>query len=70
MADDLSAIVAACDDQTATGLRDRAIVLLGFVLLARRSELAALNLSDIEPVAGEGIAVTIRASKTDRSARG
>jgi integrase len=70
MAADLSAIVAACDDQTAAGLRDRAVVLLGFALLARRSELAALNLSDVELVPGEGIAVTIRSSKTDPSARG
>ena len=70
MAADLPAIIAACDDQTAAGLRDRAVVLLGFALLARRSELAALNLSDVELVPGEGIAVTIRASKTDQSARG
>jgi integrase len=70
MAADLRSIVAACDDQTAAGLRDRAIVLLGFALLARRSELAALNLSDVELVPGEGIAVTIRLSKTDQSARG
>ena len=70
MAADLPPIVAACDDQTAAGLRDRAVVLLGFALLARRSELAALNLSDVELVPGEGIAVTIRASKTDQSARG
>ena len=70
MAADLPAIVAACDGQTAAGLRDRAVVLLGFALLARRSELAALNLSDVELVPGEGIAVTIRSSKTDPSARG
>ena len=70
MAADLPAIIAACDDQTAAGLRDRAVVLLGFALLARRSELAALNLSDVELVPGEGVAVTIRSSKTDQSARG
>jgi integrase len=70
LAADLPAIAATCDDQTAAGLRDRAIVLLGFALLARRSELAALNLSDVELVGGEGIAVTIRLSKTDQSARG
>jgi site-specific recombinase XerC len=70
MATDLPAIIAACDDQTAAGLRDRAVVLLGFALLARRSELAALNLSDVELVPGEGVAVTIRSSKTDQSARG
>jgi len=70
MARDLPAVVAGCDPLTATGLRDRAIVLLGFALLARRSELAALNISDIEAVPGEGLAVTIRSSKTDHAARG
>jgi integrase len=70
MAADLPAIVAACDPQTAAGLRDRAVILLGFALLARRAELAALSVSDIEHVRGEGLAVTIRASKTDQSARG
>jgi integrase len=70
MASDLPAIAAACAPETVTGLRDRAILLLGFALLARRSELAALNLSDIELMPGEGLAVTIRWSKTDQSARG
>jgi len=70
MAADLPAVVAACDPGTAAGLRDRAVILLGFALLARRAELAALNVSDIEHVPGEGLAVTIRASKTDQSARG
>jgi integrase len=70
MAADLPAVVAACDADTPAGLRDRAVILLGFALLARRAELAALSVSDIEHVPGEGLAVTIRASKTDQSARG
>ena len=70
LAADLPAIAAACDPQTPAGRRDRAVVLLGFALLARRSELASLNISDIEHVPGEGLAVTIRVSKTDQSARG
>jgi integrase len=70
MAADLPAVVAACDPETAAGLRDRAVILLGFALLARRAELATLNVSDIEHVPGQGLAVTIRASKTDQSARG
>jgi len=70
MAADLPGIIATCDLETAAGLRDRAVVLLGFALLARRAELAALSVSDIEHVPGEGLAVTIRASKTDQSARG
>jgi hypothetical protein len=70
LASDLPAVVAACDQETAAGLRDRAVILLGFALLARRAELAALSVSDIEHVPGEGLAVTIRASKTDQAARG
>jgi integrase len=70
LAADLPAIIAACDAGTPAGLRDRAVILLGFALLARRAELAALSVSDIEHVPGEGLAVTIRASKTDQSARG
>jgi integrase len=70
MAADLPAVVAACDVDTPAGLRDRAVILLGFALLARRAELAALSVSDVEHVPGEGLAVTIRASKTDQSARG
>jgi integrase len=70
MAADLPAIVAACATGTAAGLRDRAVILLGFALLARRAELAALNLSDLDHLRGEGLAVTIRASKTDQTARG
>jgi integrase len=63
-------VVAALDAGTAAGLRDRALVLLGFTMLARRSELAALNISDVTEVPGEGLEITIRASKTDQAARG
>jgi integrase len=70
MAADLRMIAAACDTRTPAGLRDKAVVLLGFALLARRSELAALNLSDVGLVPGEGLEVTIRSSKTDHAARG
>jgi integrase len=70
MAADLPLVVAGLDLGTPAGLRDRAVVLLGFTLLARRSELAALNISDIEHVAEEGLEVIIRSSKTDQSARG
>jgi integrase len=49
--------------------RDRAIVLLGFAMGARRSELAALNVGDIRFERG-GIVVMTRRSKTDRRGRG
>jgi integrase len=70
MAADLPSVVAACDPATAAGLRARAVILLGFALLARRSELAALNISDVILAAGDGVEVTIRSSKTDQAAAG
>jgi site-specific recombinase XerD len=50
-------------------LRDRALLLLGFSIAARRSELVALDVSDIS--ANEcGFMVRIRRSKTDQEGRG
>lgn len=51
------------------GLRDRAIMLLGFSGAFRRSELAALDVEDLrfEP---RGMVVHLRRSKTDQEARG
>jgi len=51
------------------GLRDRALLLLGFSGAFRRSELVALNTDDIEPT-DDGLRVTIRKSKTDQEMRG
>jgi hypothetical protein len=50
-------------------LRDRAILLLGFSGAFRRSELVALNLTDIEWTT-EGALVSIRRSKTDQEGLG
>jgi len=51
------------------GLRDRALLLLGFGGAFRRSELVALDVSDIEETE-EGLRVTIRRSKTDQEGVG
>ena len=51
------------------GLRDRAILLLAFSLAARRSELVALDVEDIEECA-EGLRVRIKRSKTDQEGQG
>jgi integrase len=50
------------------GLRDRAILLLGFGGAFRRSELVTLDLSDLQFCDG-GLRVTIRKSKPGRSKR-
>jgi site-specific recombinase XerD len=51
------------------GLRDRALLLLGFAGAFRRSELVALDVADIEETE-TGMLVTIRRSKTDQEAMG
>src|SRR5262249_55061600 len=51
------------------GLRDRALLLLGFAGAFRRSELVALDLADIEQT-DEGLRVTIRRAKTDQEGLG
>ena len=52
------------------GLRDRALLLLGFAAALRRSELVALCLGDVTPVAGRGLRVLVRRSKTDQRGAG
>jgi integrase len=51
------------------GLRDRAIPLLAFALAARRSELVALDVEDLEECP-EGVRIRIRKSKTDQEGVG
>lgn len=51
------------------GYRDRALLLLGFAGGFRRSELVALNVEDVEEVE-DGLAVTLRRSKTDQEGKG
>jgi len=51
------------------GLRDRALLLLGFGGAFRRSELVALDVADLEETE-DGLRVTIRRSKTDQEGIG
>jgi site-specific recombinase XerD len=51
------------------GLRDRGLLLLGFAGALRRSELVALDVSDLEETT-EGMLVRIRRSKTDQEGVG
>jgi integrase len=62
-------MIDTCDSSAPIGVRDRAVLLLGFGLMARRSELARLDIPDITDAA-EGLDVLIRRSKTDQEARG
>lgn len=65
----LRAMVETCDLEQLAGVRDRALIVIGFALGARRSELAALNIADLT-VQSEGLQVTIRRSKTDKDSTG
>lgn len=56
-------------DTTRIGIRDRALLLIGFAGAFRRSELVALDIEDIE-LTKEGLTITVRRSKTDQEGRG
>ena len=56
-------------DSGRKGLRDKALILVGFFAALRRSELVGLNVEDVEFVP-EGAILTIRKSKTDQEGRG
>ena len=68
IADRIRAMLDACPD-TMIGIRDRALLALGFAGAFRRSELVALQVQDLEEVA-DGHRVTIRRSKTDQTGEG
>lgn len=62
-------LIGACPG-TLKGLRDRAIIAVGYDTLCRRGELAALQVRDIAPLASSGAKVTVRQAKNDPLARG
>ncbi len=62
-------MIEATDPETLAGKRDRALLVLGFALMARRSELAALRIGDVR-FTDNGLTVLIRTSKTDQDAMG
>lgn len=65
---DIRPILASIDRTTPLGIRDAAIILLGYAS-ATRSELTALTVADI----GEkpaGLLVTVRRSKSDQEGHG
>lgn len=66
---DVQAAVAGLDIETTIGMRDRALLLLGFAAGMRRSELVALDVDDLE-AAPEGYVVHLRISKTDQQGAG
>lgn len=68
MAIDLARLVGVLPED-ARGARDRAVLLLGFASGLRRSELAALQLGDVE-IEPRGVRVHLARSKTDQEGAG
>ena len=66
---ELRLMIESVDLFTLAGVRDKAILLLAFFTASRRSELAALQLEDLE-FSDDGLLVTIRRSKTDQTGNG
>ncbi|MEU4408086.1 site-specific integrase [Streptosporangium sp. NPDC023963] len=67
--DILRRLVEHTPDDTPTGIRDRAVLVLGFALMGRRSELAALDCEHLT-FPRQGLEVFIPVSKTDQDAAG
>lgn len=68
LTDDIRAMLEAADVGL-IGLRDRAVILLGFAGAFRRSELVALTADDCT-FSKDGLTVTLRGSKTDQTGEG
>ncbi|WP_371786491.1 site-specific integrase [Streptosporangium subroseum] len=67
--DRLRSMITATPADTALGIRDRAVLVLGFALMGRRSELAACDIGDLT-FTPDGLEVYIATSKTDQDAHG
>lgn len=68
--DKLRLLIGDCDTATLAGLRDRAILTLGFTMMARRSELAGLHVEDVNEDGEGDLTILIRSSKTDQEGNG
>ena len=62
---DLRCLLGAIPSANRAGLRDRALLLLGWTGVLRRSELVTLDLADVRETP-EGVRVWIGRSKTDQ----
>lgn len=69
MLDDLRRLVATQTMMTRIGVRNRALLVVGWFGAMRRSEIVGLNRTDVR-VDHEGVVVVIRSSKTDQAGQG
>jgi integrase len=68
LTDDIRAMIGVADDGL-IGLRDRALILLGFAGAFRRSEVVGLDVADLA-FGHDGLTVNLRRSKTDQIGEG
>ena len=68
LTEDIRAMIAATSPAL-IGLRDRALILLGFAGAFRRSEVVGLDIADLD-FSRDGLTVTLRRSKTDQDGQG
>ena len=69
LTEDIKKIIDAISVDNIRTLRDKSLILLGFIGAFRRSELVNINLEDVEETI-EGLIIHIKASKTDQEAIG
>ncbi|MEE3452022.1 MAG: site-specific integrase [Dialister sp.] len=67
--EEIEEIISHMDLSSPVHMRDKAILLLGFMGAFRRSELSGLDVEDLKKYP-QGIVVTIRHSKTDQTSEG
>lgn len=68
--EDVERVLMRCDPNTLLGLRDAAIVAIGYDLLGRVDELAGLDVEQLDVVADGSGRVAIEFSKTDQAGEG
>ena len=65
----LNRLLAACEDDL-HGLRDRALLMVAYDSMRRRSELISLRVEDVEWIPNTGASILLRKSKTDQQGYG
>jgi len=65
----LNRLLAVCEDDL-HGLRDRALLMVAYDSMRRRSELISLRVEDIEWIPNTGASILLRKSKTDQQGYG
>lgn len=65
----LDKLLAVCDSDS-RGLRDRALLMLAYDSMRRRSELVSLRMEDMDWLSEDGVSILLRKSKTDQYGSG